>query len=266
MLNRFFITVLFVMCGVCSTQVYAAAPAKASNAQAIETLQKENRKLKRKIKQLQGEFARFLSLFRSMKVQLSRLSLAKKALTNVNKKLGIYYKQWYYLEEKLTPPIFQKTRIPFIKNWLATKRKLSFVKRSSTSILRITYNDNLGAINDYKHKNSKKMIKKQGDASCVYSIFIDKKPCVVPTPIEGSVYMHRVNIHNPFRQRSIIGFCSTKGWTKELSSPIKKGRHEVQVYVRITNPSYHGVICRLGWQSTTSLMIEEIEPPKKRKK
>ena len=249
MTHRFLFLLLSTACIAGSTQVYAAPSVKAS------CHKNDCNKLKKQVASLNATVAKLLGLVKVLRKEINDLKKRPvQKLTKVGRVLGVYYKQWYYHHEQRFPPVFKETRSPYINNWVPTNKVLIFTKKSNTSDLKITYNDNLRAGGKAGHK---------GDAGCTFSVFIDRKPCFKPSQIEGSVYVHNARIHNPHRQRSIIGVCRKIGWTKERSHSIKKGRHKVRIYVRNV-PGRRNGSCYLGWHSSTLLMVEELEPQKKK--
>lgn len=251
MLKYFFPLMLLSICCVhFSEDVYSQPPKKSLSTQKAppnKGLKDQIRKLKGEVATLKRDIATLFALIRKMRPVLPKKPI--QIFPKVKRNLGTYYAQWHKRGETVLPPTFHKQRSPFINNWAASGVKFSFTKKSSTSILKITYNDNMRTMHAKR------------DTACTFSIFIDQKPCAKPTPIEGSVYIRKPAPHNPHRQRSIIGVCRAVGWTKELSTPIKKGRHEVRIYVR-SPPGYSGAKCFLGWYSSTLLMVEEIETKK----
>jgi len=248
MSNRSLILLLFLACVTCPIQVYATPSAKPTHTRKMS----ENQKLKKQVKDLNVNVAKLLDLVQVLKKVVDGLKeeIPTKKLVNAGRIIGVYYKQWWSHHEQLSPPEYKVTRVPYSSNWVTTSKKMTVVKKSDTSVLRITYNCNL------------RTFKINGGATaCIYSIFIDQMPCAKPSQIDGAVFNNNSRTNNPHRQRSIIGICSAKGWAKGTSVPIKKGRHEVRVYVR-TAPGYLGAVCHLGWFSSSLLMIEEIEMKK----
>ena len=242
-----FLYALFLTFIISSSFVNAETAAKpTSSSDKIEI-----QNLKKQVQGLNTTVAKLLGLVKALKKEIAGLKKRPaKNLANVGRILGVYYKQWWWAHEKLSPPRYLKTRTPYINNWLPTSNRLIVNKKSNTSHLKVIYNDNL------------RVLKPGGGATaCIYSVFIDGMPCAIPSQIDGAILNSNSNTSNPLRQRSIIGICSAKGWTKTTRIPLKKGRYEIRIYVR-TAPGYSGAECYSGWYSSTLLMIEEIEKNK----
>ena len=126
---------------------------------------------------------------------------------------------------------------------VASSRMLTYDKKLDSSILKISYTDNLRVYN---------YAQGSGSAACQFHVYIDGEPCSVPAPITGAVYTARSDYTNPHRIRTMIGVCEATA-----SGPIGPGPHEVRVYVE---NYYEGrdTGCYLGWESTATLLVEEL--------
>jgi len=114
-----------------------------------------------------------------------------------------------------------------------TKRELTFTKKTSTSRMFMTYNDNLRVYGKNK--------------ACRWEIRIDGKPCPSGL-IAGDIYV--VN-DNPHRHHDLMGFCDG----------ISAGNHKMQIMVGQT-PGYSGSDCYTGWQASSTWVMDarEVEP------
>ena len=143
---------------------------------------------------------------------------------------GTWYADHQHIQDQGTVPV-------------PSNRIVAFTKRYDDSILKITYTDNLRAFN-YTNADA--------SAGCAFHIYLDGKPCVVPAPIVGSVYTARSTYTNPHHIRTIVGLCSD---TED--GPLLSGGHEVAVYVAETYAD-RNTGCYLGWNSTATLIVEEL--------
>ena len=126
---------------------------------------------------------------------------------------------------------------------IASSRLLTYEKKLDSSILKITYTDNLRV---YNYQSS------SGSAACQFHVYVDGEPCSVPAPITGAVYTPRSDYTNPHRIRTMVGVCAATA-----SGPIGPGEHEIRVYVE----NYYAgrdTGCFLGWESTATLLVEEL--------
>ncbi len=126
---------------------------------------------------------------------------------------------------------------------VASSRLMTYTKKLDSSILKISYTDNLRV---YNYAQS------TGSAACQFHVYVDGQPCSVPAPITGGVYTARSDYTNPHRIRTMVGVCAATA-----SGPLEAGDHEIRVYVE---NYYEGrdTGCYLGWESTATLVVEEL--------
>ena len=124
-----------------------------------------------------------------------------------------------------------------------SNRVVNYVKQYDNSLLKVTFNDNLRAYN-YSNPGNQ--------AACLFHIYFNDEACTVPGSLQAAVYTRVSNATNPHHQRSLIGVCSATA-----GGPILAGPHEIRVYVA---EWYDGINvgCYLGWNSTSTLMVEEL--------
>ncbi len=126
---------------------------------------------------------------------------------------------------------------------IPSTRLMTYDKKLDSSLLKISYTDNLRV---YNYASS------SGSAACQFHVYIDGQPCSVPAPITGAVYTARSDYTNPHRIRTMVGVCAATA-----NGPLGPGDHEIRVYVE---NYYEGrdTGCYLGWESTATLVVEEL--------
>lgn len=112
-------------------------------------------------------------------------------------------------------------------NGFLSGRSLSFTKVRSTSLLRITYSDNLRVMSAN---------------ACQWEIYLDGNP--LATPLKTALRNDTGLTH---RQSTLVGYAPG----------VAAGTHTMQVKVS-SAPGYAGADCYTGWQSTFLLEVEEL--------
>jgi len=106
---------------------------------------------------------------------------------------------------------------------------LDYDKQEDDSLLRLTFASNLRT-----HGG--------GGRCCRWAIRVDGQQC--REPINGNVYISPGG--NYHHHRTITGMCEG----------VRRGRHRIEPWLEQC-PGYGNADCYTGWQSTTTLLVEE---------